>query len=241
MKRFLLLFIISVSGTCLSAQKTINDANTEKRPIGSFHGLEVSTGITLILTEGTSEEVAVSASKPEYRDKIVTRVDNGILKIYYENKLNLDSKKEKKELRAYVSYKALDEITVNTGAELEIDGTLKSKVLTIHVNTGGTLQGTIAATDLKVDQNTGSVVTISGETNTLDIHGDTGSMFKGIDLKTGNCTATVTTGAGIYITVLKELNVKANTGGYLKYKGPAVIIDVKNNTGGSVRRIDSSI
>ena len=36
-----------------------------------------ATGIKLMLSEGNTEEVAVSADKPEYRDKIVTKVENG--------------------------------------------------------------------------------------------------------------------------------------------------------------------
>ena len=91
---FLFLFIGSVSN--LLAQKVIDDHNVEKRTVGTFHGISVATGIKLILTEGTTEEVAVSANKTEYRDKIVTEVENGILKIYYENKLGaINTKKEK--------------------------------------------------------------------------------------------------------------------------------------------------
>jgi hypothetical protein len=37
--------------------------------------------------------------------------------------------------------------------------------------------------------------------------------------------------------VEKELNVKANTGGYVKYKGNAGIREVKTNTGGTVSKI----
>jgi hypothetical protein len=33
------------------------------------------------------------------------------------------------------------------------------------------------------------------------------------------------------------LNVKANTGGFVKYKGEAGIRDIKTSTGGSVKRI----
>jgi hypothetical protein len=165
-------------------------------------------------------------------------VDNGILKIYYENKLgSVNKRKERKELKAYVSYKTLDQLGANTGAEIQIDGILRSSSLKIRSNTGGVIKGEINTTDLEVDQNTGSVITLSGETSRLDVEGDTGSMFKGIDLKTANCTATTSTGAGVYITVEKELNVKANTGGYVKYKGEAGIRELKTNTGGSVRKI----
>ena len=237
-KIFLSLLIIGISSSTLLAQKTINDANADKRSVSGFHGVNVGTGIKLILTEGSTEDVAVSAAKTEYRDKIVTKVENGILKIYYENKLGaINTKKERKELRAYVSYKNLDQLDANTGAEVQIEGTLKSASMKMSVNTGATVNGVIKTDDLDVDQNTGSVITLTGDAGKINVHGDTGSMFKGIDLKTDNCNVTATTGAGIYITVQKELSVKANTGGYVKYKGDAGVRDIKTNTGGSVSKI----
>ena len=239
MKKLFLSFLLAAITTGAAfAQKNIKDANAEKRTVSSFHGIDVSTGIELTLIEGNSEEVAVSAATSEFRDKIVTKVENGILKIYYENKLNaINSKKEKKELKAWVSYKSLDRLNANTGAQVEIEGTLRSSSMKMNVNTGATVKGMINIDDLGVDQKTGSVVTLSGNAGKLDVTGDTGSMFKGIDLETNNCNAKASTGAGVYITVQKELNIRAHTGGYVKYKGDAGIREIKTNTGGSVSKI----
>jgi hypothetical protein len=238
MKKFLLSLLLAASFCNLLAQKTINDPNAEKRSVGSFHGINVGTGIQLMLSEGTAEDVVISASKTEYRERIVTKVENGILKIYYDNKLGaINNHKEKKELKAYVSYKNIDQLDANTGAEVEIEGTLKSTSLKMSVNTGAIVKGDINVGDLEVDQNTGAIVTFSGDAGKLDVHGDTGAMFKGTDLKTNSCNVTASTGAGIYITVQKELYVKANTGGFVRYKGEAGIRDIKTNTGGSVTRL----
>ena len=239
MKKLLLSFlVITLTTTALFAQKTINDINAEKRSIGSFHGIEVATGIELTLTQGNTEEIAVSAAKTEFRDKIVTEVKNGILKIYYDNKIKAVNKiKETKSLKAYVSYKALDRLEVNTGAAVIINGVLSSPSLDFTANTGGGVKGEVDIKNFKVTQNTGSKMTISGKVEKLEIEGDTGSKFDGEGLSTSNCSVKVSTGAGVYITVEKELNVKANTGGYVKYKGQAGIRDVKTGTGGRVSRI----
>src|SRR6185503_14450751 len=86
-KLVLLLLFTGVGFSALLSQKTISDPNAEKRNVSGFHGINVGTGIKLILTEGKTEDVVVSADKIEHRDKIVTEVKGGILKIYYENKL----------------------------------------------------------------------------------------------------------------------------------------------------------
>jgi hypothetical protein len=59
----------------------------------------------------------------------------------------------------------------------------------------------------------------------------------GEDLTTNTCVVDMSTGAGIYISVEKELNVRADTGGYIKYKGNAGIREIKTNTGGYVSKI----
>jgi hypothetical protein len=237
-KTFLTLFLLAGLITTSFAQKTINDANAEKRTVSGFHGIDVATGIQLTLTKGSTEEVAVSAAETEFRDKIVTEVVNGILKIHYETKTGaINRRNESKNLKAYVSYKTLDELRVTTGAEVKIEGKLESSNLELTANTGGLVNGEVSVGTLKVDQNTGSKITLSGSVDKLDAQGDTGSKFMGENLTTNTCAVEMSTGAGIHISVEKELNVKANTGGYVKYKGNAGIRDIKTNTGGTVSKI----
>lgn len=237
-KSFLAFLLLAGLVTGSFAQKTINDANAQKRTVPGFHGIDVATGIELTLTKGTTEEVAVSASETEFRDKIITEVVNGILKIHYETKTGaINRKNENKNLKAYVSYKSLDHLTVTTGAEVDIEGVLEATTLDLKANTGGTVDGEVNIGTLTVDQNTGSKITLSGKVDKLDAEGNTGSKFMGENLNTNTCSAEMGTGAGIYISVDKELNVKANTGGYVKYKGNAGIREVKTNTGGTVTKI----
>ena len=233
---FLSLFVGLI--TTSFAQKTINDANAEKRTVGSFHGIDVATGIQLTLTKGATEEVAVSASEIEFCDKIVTEVVNGILKIHYETKSGaINKKNENKRLRAYVSYKSLDLLHVTTGAEANVDGVLEATTFELKANTGGLVKAEINIGTLTVDQNTGSKITLTGKVDKLEAEGDTGSKFMGENLTTNTCFVKMSTGAGIHISVDKELNVKADTGGYVKYKGNAGIREIKTNTGGTVSKI----
>lgn len=237
-KTFLFLSLFVGLITSPKAQKTINDNNAEKRIVGSFHGIDVATGIDLTLTKGDTEEVAVSASEIEYRDKIITEVRNGILRIHYETKTGaINKKNQSKRLKAYVSYKSLDLLHVMTGAEVNVDGVLEATQFELKSNTGGLVKAEINIGSLTVDQNTGSKITLSGKVNVLDAKGDTGSKFNGEDLTTNTCMVKMSTGAGIYISVEKELNVKADTGGYIKYKGNAGIREIKTNTGGYVSKI----
>ncbi|MEO6610767.1 MAG: head GIN domain-containing protein [Chitinophagaceae bacterium] len=239
MKKLLLAFLfMSLTGISLRAQKTINDPNAEKRDVRGFHGIEVGTGIDLILTEGSSEQVAVSAAKTEYRDKIITKVENGILKIHYENKVaGFNTKKESKDLKAYVSYTSLDKLYATTGSSVKIEGVLKAGSLDMLVNTGAQLEGEVSLTALQLTQSTGSKVSLTGKADKLDVDGSTGSKFKGEEMATTTCNVTVSTGAMVSVKAEKELVVKASTGGNVKYKGNASVREIRSNTGGSVTKI----
>lgn len=238
MSRIFSVFFISLISFSAFSQKQVEDANAEVRKVSGFHGIKVSTGITVYLTQGSTEGVAVSANDVEYRNRIRTEVVNGVLKIYFDNDdwkvwKNFSNKK----LRAYVSVVNLDQLDVSSGGTIDVDGRIKTAQLSIDASSGGTVKGTFDASSLSVDQSSGSVVSVSGSvTGSCKIEGSSGSVFRGYDLATDNCDAHTSSGAGIQITVNKELSVNASSGGYIHYKGNGLIRDVKTSSGGSVSR-----
>ena len=237
MKQILFAFLfVTFAGLTAMAQDWTPDAAAVKRDITGFHGVDVAHGIKLVLIAADKEEVYVSAATEEFRDKISTSVEGGILTIKSALQVGKGSK-EKREWKVWVYYKQLDLLTATTGASVHWQNVLKSATMKMKANTGAIINGAVSIDDLDVNQDTGSIVTLTGDAAKLSVQGDTGSMFKGTDLVTANCSATASTGAGVYITVNKELNVKANTGGFIKYKGDGGIREVKTNTGGRVSRI----
>src|SRR6185503_11020599 len=179
-KLFSLLVVLGLIVTA-SAQKTVNDANAEKRNASGFHAIEVSGGIDLYLSQG-EEAVAVSASKTDYRDKIITEVKDGVLKIWFDwknsSKFNWDNHK----LKAYVSVKNLDKLHASGGSDIDIDGTLKTTKLDMNISGGSDFNGKVESDDLVIEASGGSDVDISGKAARLTIDVSGGSDFKGYDL-----------------------------------------------------------
>lgn len=237
MKDSIALLLVVAFSLGIKAQPVVNDPLAQKRTVGFFKGIEVATGIHLHLSNGSRSEVAVSASREEFRDRIVTEVKDGILHIHYDNKLGaINRRKEAKELKAYVSASALEQLRVTTGAIVSLEGVLQLPALEMKVNTGGMVKGEVDLGKLDVSQNTGSVVTLTGKTAQLIVDGDTGSQFTGDSLVAGNCQAKVSTGAQIRIHAEKELEVKASTGGQVRYSGSPVIRTINVSSGGQVAR-----
>ena len=152
-KLYLSLLLLTGVASYLGAQQTINDPNVVKVDVASFHAIEVATGIELFLSAGNVEEVAVSASTTEYRDRIVAKVEDGVLKLYYDSKLKaINKKKESKQLKAYVSYRQLDKLNANTGALVKFQGVLKTAALEMNVNTGAQVMGEVEIQNLSVNK-----------------------------------------------------------------------------------------
>src|SRR4026207_2231578 len=110
MKKIQVMLVAMLIGASLLAQKTINDPNAEPRNVGSFHAIRISNAFEVFISQGGEDAVAISASTPEYKAKIITKVENGVLIIKFD-----DDKKfwkgwngDKQKLTAYISVKKLD-------------------------------------------------------------------------------------------------------------------------------------
>lgn len=237
MRRHFSLIIALLLSSALFAQREVNDANAQMRNVKGFHAIKVSHGIELLLTHGSSEAVAVSASDPEFRNKIKTVVDNGVLRIYYDNNFLRDlSDKRRKNLKAYVSFINLDGLDGSSGASIRAEAQLNLSKLELELSSGATFSGKVEAGSLSVDQSSGSVVNISGTVNSLKVEGSSGSIFRGFDLEVDNCAAETSSGSGVQVSVNKELTAEASSGGYISYKGSGVITNIRTSSGGSVSR-----
>src|ERR1700749_4697212 len=128
MKNAISLLTVIALGIGLNAQKTINDPNAQVRSASGYHGVSVSGSIELFLTQGNDESVVISADDTNIRDKVITEVDDGILRIYLErnkNKIQIDWPNQKK-IRAYVSVKDIDYLSSSGSGKMHIEGNIKA-------------------------------------------------------------------------------------------------------------------
>ena len=232
-----LLFSLLVTGliTTVSAQKTINDPNAEKRNVSGFHAIDVGGGIDLYLSQG-EEAVAVSASKNEYRARIKTEVKGGVLKIWYEWNSNLRFDWSNHKLKAYVSFKDIDRLEGSGGSDISVDGSIKVAKLAMEVSGGSDFDGKVETGELNIQASGGSDVRISGKADRLIIDASGGSDFKGYDLASDICNVEASGGSDVHVTVNKELSANASGGSDVYYKGTGMIRDLKTSSS-SIKKV----
>ena len=240
MKNFTLITAFMLAGVAAMAQnpKVINDPNAQKRTVGDFHGIAIHSGIDLYLSQGGDEAVAVSASDPEYRDRIVTEVQDGILHIYLDDKWHWNGGWGNRKLKAYVSCKVLDQLTASGGSDVFIDETLKSQKLELHLSGGSDLHGKLEVGELTIGQSGGADVYISGSASQLFVHVSGGSDFHGYELAVDDCHAQASGGSDVYVTVNKQLDASASGGSDIHYKGNGSVRESHTSGSGSVSKKD---
>jgi hypothetical protein len=84
--------------------------------------------------------------------------------------------------------------------------------------------------------NSGAIVELAGKVGTLNVDASSGAGFRGYNLKATKCIAESSSGAGIQITVDKEISADASSGGYIRYKGEGLIRNIDVSSGGSVKK-----
>ena len=233
---FSLLTLLSFSAFAQDT-KVINDPNATPRTLsGSFTAISVSSGIELYMTQGNEESIAVSASDQKHLDRIKTEVVNGTLKIYYDNKGISWKSDNHRKLKAYVSFKTLVKLDASAGSEVKVNGSINAENLDLNVSSGSEFNGSINAKQFSVDVSSGAEVNISGKSDKLTVDVSSGAEFDGYDFATDYCDAEASSGASVHVTINKELSARASSGADIRYKGAALIRDIKISGGGAVKK-----
>lgn len=233
MKKVILILLAAFFVATGFAQKTIHDANAELRNVSGFHAIEVSGGIDLYLSNG-DEGVAVSAKDKEVRDRIVTEVKEGVLKIYLDRKGFKWNFHGSNSMKAYVSYKTLDKLNASGGSDVKSEGVIKSTSLKINISGGSDLSAKVEVGSLVIDQSGGSDVDLSGTATDMKIEASGGSDFSGYGLVADNCIINASGGSDVNITVNKEFYAEATGASDVNWKGNAQVKGAKASGSGSV-------
>lgn len=232
----LLLLACLVTVFSFAQDKIINDANAEARNVTGFHAIRISHGIELIIKQGNTEAVAVSASQKEYRDNIKTEVEGGVLKIYFDTKWYKNWNSNGKKLKAYVSFKQLDMLHGSSGSTTTVDGAINGTDVKIELSSGAGFKGAVEANSVNIDNSSGAVARVSGKVQNATLEASSGAGVYGYGLVSEKCDAHASSGGAIEVSINKELSARASSGGDIHYKGNAVITNVSTGSGGSIRK-----
>jgi len=225
--------------TSLLAQKTVNDPNAQVRSVSGYHGVSVSGSVELFLTQGNEESVVISADDTNVRDKVITEVDNGILRIYLErkNKVQIDWP-NKNKIRAYVSVKDIDYLSSSGSGKLHIEGNLKTDKLKVDISGSGNVEGAVTTKEFSLGISGSADADLSGTAEKSEFHISGSGNIKSYDFSTEYCNASISGSGNVRVTVTKELSAHISGSGNVFIKGDGLIRDYSASGSGKFKRVN---
>src|SRR5687768_13406259 len=188
MKRVYALILLMVAAITMQAQRTvINDPNVQARSVKPFHGIEVSGGIDLYLSQSDEEALAVSAATVSAREDIQTEVSDGILKISFRQHGKMWTSGNKK-LRAYVAFTRLDRLKASGASDVIITGQLQGDELTIELSGASDLKADVHLKKMNLEQSGASDAMLTGKVTELIVSASGASDLDGYGLESDVCT-----------------------------------------------------
>jgi hypothetical protein len=235
---FLAGFIMAALVT-IAQEKVVKDANAQTRKLGSFHGVSVSGAIELYVSQGP-QAVAVSAASLEDVDKIVTEVEDGILKIRFKDKKSWWSDQWNttgRKFKAYVSAEQLDFLAQSGSGNIHIEGTLKSPELSFEVSGSGNIYGDIQTSELEVRASGSSNIKLSGTASKAEFSCSGSGNINAPGLNTDICEVNMSGSGNAELMVNKELSATISGSGNIRYSGSGNLVNSSTSGSGRIRKI----
>jgi hypothetical protein len=228
-----ILFITTICTSCsIDVFKSVHgnrDVITkERKPQGSFTGIQVSTGIDLYIRQGNANSITVEADE-NLHDIIITEVQNDILKIYSDK--NIWKAKARK---VFVTVENLKLLKATSGSDVYSETIIKTNEISVTATSGAGIDIEITAQNVETSTTSGADIIISGTAVNHASSATSGSAIDAYNLKSENVIVKVTSGASIDIYASKKIEAKATSGGAVAVKGAPTKVDKKSTSGGRV-------
>jgi len=162
-----------------NAQNVVHDANAQVRTVGSFNKIRVSSAISLYLSQGNTQAVAVSSEDDKYTSKVITEVSNGVLKIYVENGAWNGWNWGNKHLKAYVTFTTLEMLDASGASNVELTDPINVADFKLELSGASNMKGAIKGSNMKFEISGASngKIDVAGTSFTISQTG--ASNFKG--------------------------------------------------------------
>ncbi|MCU0373827.1 MAG: DUF2807 domain-containing protein [Chitinophagaceae bacterium] len=214
------------------AQKVISEPNAQVRQVAAFNAVAVGGAIDLIISQGNTNTVVVTASDVKLRDRIVTSVEEGTLHISISgNYLNTNNRQW---MRVYVSLPDLRKIGASGASDVLIEGIFKATNLEIALGGASDFKGRVEAERLKLAASGSSDIDISGKADRVEVALSGASDLNGRDLVARVCEIGASGSSDAQISVTEQMKASASGSCDIIYYGNPKVKDHAATRGASI-------
>ena len=204
---------------------------SEVRQISPFQGVRASEAIDVYLKKGDKESVKVEATGTELSN-VLTEVNGTTLKIHMRD----GNFRGRKSVKVYVTFTRLEKLSASSAANLFSTDPIKSSKLEISVSSAGSVEVNLESESVSVSASSAGKTVLEGKTQSLEIEASSAGDIDAYNLESENVNASVSSAGSAKISVSKELEAHASSGGSIRYRGNPLKTNTDSSSGGSVKK-----
>ncbi len=206
-----------------------NVTTTERTVDGIFNEIQVSKGLDVYITQGSSRHLSVEADD-NLQDIITTTIKDNVLVISTSKNISYASSR-----KINVTASEISKIKASSGSDVYGTNTINADTLELTTSSGSDIELSINVNTLICKASSGSDIKLSGNAIHLTAQASSGSDIKAGNLITEISNVKASSGSDITINTSKELTAKASSGGDIKYYGNPEKIEKTDTASGNIR------
>jgi hypothetical protein len=227
----IVLLIIGSSSCIINPSETIYGSGnvvTEKRDIGEFTGLKVSSGIDVVIRQGNEISLELEADD-NLHEAIRTEVVDNTLKIY--TRKNIRKAKSKK---VFLVYEELNTIRISSAGDVTGENTLKTDRLDIDLSSAGDLHLDVEAENIHCDISSSGDARLSGKADVLEASLSSAGDLQAYELITRKAEVSCSSAGDARVYASEEFNLRSSSAGSIYYKGEGRVTNSHTSSAGSI-------
>jgi hypothetical protein len=211
------------SGVSLLAQQ-------ENREVSGFNKIEYSLSGTLEISQGTTEKLVLKGDKDDL-SKIITRVEDGKLKIYTK-----ENTWPSGDIVVYVNVKALEELSVAGSGNAIFKTGLKTEEMEINLSGSGNIECMeLIASEAEIHLAGSGNIELGGTLNErMEVHIAGSGDVNSENLQTQVCEVNISGSGSARVWVIDRLESNIVGSGNVYYKGKP-LVDAETTGSGSTK------
>jgi hypothetical protein len=196
-------------------------AGKQDRPIGSFTGIEISSALKVVLTQGNTEKLTLEGDD-EILQRVITEIKGNTLIIRLkEGTYN----KSHQDVTAYLTFKTLSKIDLSGAVKLSGTNAMKFDNLEFDCSGATKIDLNLTAVKLDADFSGASSLKLEGSAQMLGIDVSGASKVNAEDLVVKNCNIDCSGASYIAIHVTDILRAEGSGASKISYKGSPSIVE----------------
>jgi hypothetical protein len=214
-----------------------DQSNTEDRHLSGFSSVNVSGSFDVVITQGSTESVKVTAPADIIK-RIITEVEGGVLKIYTKSDNDwhwFDG--GHKKIMIYVSAKELDGVTLSGSGDVSFKEGLRANSFKLKLTGSGDLSGKLDVKNLDCVLAGSGDISISGSAENSNVSVAGSGDYSATRFVTNTAAVRVAGSGDVKINVSSKLDASVVGSGDIHYTGSVKSVSTSKIGSGDVSRM----